>query len=54
MDNYGRIGRNVAENLEPEDDYGRLWTIGSALQNRKYSAFLQEIGFVGALVASRR
>jgi hypothetical protein len=35
MDNYGRIGRNWAENLEPKDYYGRLWAIGSALQNRR-------------------
>jgi hypothetical protein len=35
MDNDGRIGRNVAENLEQKDEYGRLWTIGSALQNRR-------------------
>jgi hypothetical protein len=35
MDNYGRIGRNEAENSWLKDDYGRLWTIGSALQNRR-------------------
>ena len=35
MDNYGRIDRNEADILEPKDDYGRVWTIGSALQNRR-------------------
>jgi hypothetical protein len=41
MDNYGRIGKNEAENMEPTDDYGRLWTIGSALQNRMVSVASQ-------------
>ncbi len=34
MDNYGQIDRNEADILEPKDDYGRLRTIGSALQTR--------------------
>jgi hypothetical protein len=35
MDNYGRIRANEAENSWLKDDYGRLWTIGSALHNRR-------------------
>jgi len=35
MDNYGRNCRNWDQNSEPKDDYGRLWTGGSALQNRR-------------------
>ncbi len=35
MDTYGRIGKNDAENMEPNDDHGHLWTRGSTLQNRR-------------------
>jgi hypothetical protein len=35
MDNYGRNRRSWDRNSEPKDDYGRLWTLGSALQNRR-------------------
>lgn len=35
MDNNGRIGGNSLDNLCQKDDYGRLWTIGSARQNRR-------------------
>jgi hypothetical protein len=35
MDNYGQIARNWADNSWQKDDYGRLWTVGSALQNRR-------------------
>jgi len=35
MDNYGLIRGNWTINSEPKDDCGRLWTIGSALQNRR-------------------
>jgi hypothetical protein len=35
MDNYGRIARDRAANSEPKHDYGRPWTGGSALHNRR-------------------
>ena len=35
MDNYGRISRIRAGDSDLKDNYGRLWTIGSALQNRR-------------------
>jgi hypothetical protein len=35
MDNYGQIGRNWADDSWQKDGYGRLWTRGSALQNRR-------------------
>src|SRR6476469_3456656 len=46
MDNYGRNRRNWVENLWQKDNYGRLWTIGSALQNRRLQVrFLSHLPF---------
>jgi hypothetical protein len=35
MDKYGWFGGNWVDNSEPKDAYGRLWTRGSALHNRR-------------------
>jgi hypothetical protein len=35
MDNYGQMVRYWVDNLWQKDNYGRLWTHGSALQNRR-------------------